>query len=275
MKFILVIIASLFLCTVVNGQDYSKLKQADELYCNDDKSDLVLEALEECLKDTSYSRTDLGYVHYFMGDVYYNREEYEKALIQFKKSLENGIYPIEGFLRKCHRKKFSWKFILYERAIMIGRSSMYLGQLDSAEYWFHQAQNKYKAEGCGLMMARHYYCVDTERIKLFLVKGDTLSAQNRLVDRLLSYSEPEMLQEILLKKYTQKEIENELLKSIQNIKVHPSDSDYYIFTFLHHQVKKKMYRGTIEKQRKWIEKNSSVRFLLNLPPIIRNWDDED
>jgi len=274
MKFILVIIASLFLYTVVNGQDYSKLKQADELYCNDDKSDLVLEALEECLKDTSYSRTDLGYVHYFMGDVYYNREEYEKAIIQFKASLEFGIYPIEDYERKCHLKKRSWRFIFRERPIMIGNCYIKIGKLDSADFWFHQAQNKYKL-GCLNVIVANYYRIDFKRIQLLLMKGDTLSAQNRLVDRLLSYSEPEMLQEILLTKYTQKEIENELLKSIQNIKVHPSDSDYYIFTFLHHQVKKKMYKGTIEKQKKWIEETSSVRFLLNLPPIIRNWDDED
>lgn len=278
MKFILVIIASLFLCTVVNGQDYSKLKQADELYCNDDKSDLVLEALEECLKDSSYSRTDLGYVHYFMGDVYYNREEYEKAIIQFKASLEFGIYPIEDYERKCHLGSMPWRFIRNERAINIGRNFMNLGELDSAEFWFHQAKNKYKSGGCGLVMTRHYYRVDIEQIKLFLVKGDTISAQNRLIDRFFYYSEPEMLHKILLSKYTQEEIETELLKSIQNIKVHPSDSEYYIFTFFHHLVKQRLNRVTIEKQRKWINDDPSVRLLLNLPPMTRdwgNWDDED
>ena len=187
MKLIFGIIASLILYTVVNGQDYSKLKQANELYCNDDKSDLVLEVLVECLKDTSYSKTDKGYVHCFIGDVYYNREEYDKAIIQYKASLKYRIRLIPEYLSRCHKRKTYWKTIVYDRPIMIGRSYKNLGKLDSADYWFRLAQTKYRKSGCYDAIMNHYFNVDLERIELLLIQNDTLAAQGRLINGVLFY----------------------------------------------------------------------------------------
>jgi len=181
MKLIFGIIASLILFTVVNGQDYSKLKQANELYCDDDKSSLVLEVLVECLKDTSYSKTELGYVHCFMGDVYYNREEYDKAIIQYKTSLKYRIRLIPDYLSRCHKRKTYWKTIVYDRPILIGRSYKNLGKLDSADYWFRLAQTKYRKSGCYDAIMNHYFNVDLERIELLLIQNDTLVAQGHLI----------------------------------------------------------------------------------------------
>ncbi|MGB0869889.1 MAG: hypothetical protein ACPGSD_09850 [Flavobacteriales bacterium] len=275
MKFILVSIASLFLCNVVNGQDYSKLKQADELYCDDDKSSLVLEVLEECLKDTSYSRTDLGYVHCFMGEVYYNREEYDKAIIQYEASLENGIRLIPEYFSRCHKRKTYWNTIVYGRPIMIGRSYKNLGKLDSADYWFRQAQTKYKKSGCYDAIMNHYFNVDLERIELLLIQNDTLVAQGRLINGVLFYRNGmfnkynKRLKELLLAKYSENEIEKEFIKSIDHISRDPLDSNHYVFTLFGSQTKVKMRVQNLKDQKRLIKESSAVRQLLLLPPITR------
>jgi hypothetical protein len=251
-----------------NDSIFLSLKNCENAYCNKDTVKAI-QLLEDFEKAYPYSyNTQL--TNKILIDLYIatNRTAEAKQKILYTLSYEPTDNSIFDMFTCNTKNNFGRGAIKANMCVALSSLYKHEKKFDSAIYYLSLAENPNKYHPYGIGCVNGYLIYNTYLspyyADVYIAAGDTIKAINRLLNHLFVGEDGSngaiktTLKKILLYKYTQQQITNEIQKGINNLKIiknKKNESKTVHLTMFNHKIK--IYYGYYITNREQIIKNYS------------------